>query len=130
MRAVVDASVWVDALVDAPRRDAALRILADVEAWAPSLVDVEVMSALARLERARSLTGPEADDALAEWLDAPLDRVESEMLLADAWPLRHALRTTDALYVALARVLDCSLVTSDARLARAPLDGLTVVLVR
>lgn len=41
-------------------------------------------------------------------------------LLVEAWKLRHNLIVHDALYVALARQLDATLVTGDKRLARAP----------
>ena len=37
-----------------------------------------------------------------------------------AWELRNNLTPYDAVYVALAEVLDATLVTTDARIARAP----------
>jgi predicted nucleic acid-binding protein len=43
-----------------------------------------------------------------------------EPLLDRVWALRHNLSANDAVYVALAEVLDASLVTSDRRLAHAP----------
>lgn len=42
------------------------------------------------------------------------------MLAARAWELGPNLSTYDAAYVALAEHLDATLVTTDARLARAP----------
>ena len=44
----------------------------------------------------------------------------SAPLLVEAWKLRHNLIVHDALYVALARQLDATLITGDKRLARAP----------
>jgi predicted nucleic acid-binding protein len=50
-------------------------------------------------------------------------------LLGRIWELRDNVTAYDATYVALAEALDCSLVTADARLARAsgPLCPITVL---
>jgi len=45
------------------------------------------------------------------------------------WELRHNLSACDASYVALAELLDCSLLTADARLAGAPDMRCSVTLV-
>lgn len=42
-------------------------------------------------------------------------------LLNRVWELRDNLSAYDASYVALAELLDCSLLTANARLSRAPL---------
>ncbi len=130
MRAVVDASVAVDSLVPGLRRTAALAALAEVEAVAPDLVTGEVLSALARLERAGTVTSEEATDAVTAWTDAPVDHVPSALLATRVWRLRGALRVADAFYVALALELGVPLLTSDARLTRAPLPPITITLVR
>jgi predicted nucleic acid-binding protein len=130
MMAVVDASVWVDALLDGPRRNGALLAVETLEPWAPQLIDSEVVSAIARLERAGVVTSAEADTAMADWGSVRVERASSDLLLDDVWALRHSIRTTDAFYVVLARILGCPLITSDARLARAPVGDLTVTLVR
>jgi predicted nucleic acid-binding protein len=49
-----------------------------------------------------------------------LRRVEHRPLVARAWQLRGNLTIYDAMYVALAELLDAPLVTSDGRLAGAP----------
>ena len=41
-------------------------------------------------------------------------------LLDRVWELRESLSAYDASYVALAELLDCNLLTADARLSRAP----------
>ncbi len=54
-------------------------------------------------------------------LAAPIKRVEPKALLAESWALADELgwaKTYDANYVAVARILDCRLVTLDARLQR------------
>ena len=130
MRVVADASTIIDAILDGPRRDGALRALNGTEVWVPQHVDAEVMSAIARLERGGSITTSEADQAIARWRQMPVERMESSALLAQAWLMRASVRTSDAIYVALAILLACPLVTSDARLSRAPITGVTVTLIR
>ena len=41
-------------------------------------------------------------------------------MLDRVWELRDNLSAYDAAYVALAEIIDCPLVTADARLSRAP----------
>ena len=56
-------------------------------------------------------------DDLAEF--APM-RWDHEPLLHRVWELREIVTPYDAVYVVLAEMLDAQLVTSDARLSRAP----------
>jgi predicted nucleic acid-binding protein len=49
-----------------------------------------------------------------------LQRHAHEPLLDRVWELRHNLSAYDAVYVALAEVLDTRVLTCDGRLARAP----------
>ncbi|MEA2234260.1 MAG: hypothetical protein QOD83_4076 [Solirubrobacteraceae bacterium] len=52
---------------------------------------------------------------------AAIERVEPKSLATDSWAVADELgwaKTYDANYVALARILDCRLVTLDARLRR------------
>jgi len=50
----------------------------------------------------------------------PGERFDQRFLLDRAWELRGSMRSWDALYVTLAEALDATLLTRDARLARAP----------
>lgn len=54
----------------------------------------------------------------------PLEVVEQRV-----WQLRDQVRITDGYYVACAELLDAALLTCDARLARAPLTGVSILLV-
>ncbi|MFV0406491.1 MAG: PIN domain-containing protein [Propioniciclava sp.] len=49
---------------------------------------------------------------------------------AHAWDLRESVRINDGFYVAAALALNADLLTSDARLSRAPRLGVTVTLLR
>jgi len=130
VRRIVDASALIDALLPTTRRDAAVQALSGHELWAPGILDLEVMSAIWRLVRAGEVTADEADRAITHLGTAPIRRLGAPALRERAWPLRTSLRISDAFYVAAARALDADLVTSDARLSRAPSLGVTVVLLR
>lgn len=122
---VLDASVLAEYLVYGERADAAREWIFDDsrQVWAPELVDAEVGHVLRREERRGDLDGETASDALWELDRLPVERVSHEVLLRYAWTLRHNVTFYDALYVALAEMLDEPLVTFDARLARSGVDA-------
>lgn len=129
MRVVLDASAGVDSVLAGYRGARVLDAMSGAELWAPSLVDSEVLSALARMERAGVVTSAEATRGLAAWSRIECERVPSELLLHEAWSRRNSLRVSDAQYVALADRLGAPLLTSDARLARAPVGDVEVQLI-
>ena len=118
---VVDASAVVDAVVH-ERADPALteRLRADSQLHAPHLIDVEVAHALRRLVALGELSSDRASDARVDVAELPIRRYPHRPLLERAWELRDSLSAYDAVYVALAELLEAPLVTCDERLARAP----------
>lgn len=129
MTIVLDASAAVDALVPGQNRDTTRDHFRRGALIAPHLVDSEVASALARMERAGTISRTEADRAVRDWQRLPCERVSVGRLLTEIWELRRSIRITDAHYVALARRLGVTLLTSDARLARAPVKGVSILLI-
>lgn len=127
---VVDASAVIDALLPTPRRRRVLTELRVDELWAPSILDLEVISALARLERTGQISTAEAERAIADLRTAPIRRIEAGALTDLAWSMRTSVRISDGFYVAAARLLEARLLTCDARLGRAPLGDVTVTVVR
>lgn len=118
---VVDASILVEFLGGGKHSQKVDERLADEEhtLWAPHLIDAEIGQALRR-QVLRGRLAPElARDAVWEINDLPIERVEHELLIQVAWDLRDNFSFYDALYVALALMLDEPLLTFDARLARA-----------
>ena len=114
---VVDASATVSALLNAgPAR----RALADQQLHAPHLVDCEVANALRRGVAARRLEADAAWTALDRWRRLGVTRYPVTGFLDRVWELRENISVYDASYVALAELLDCSLLTADARLGRVP----------
>jgi predicted nucleic acid-binding protein len=123
---VVDASVLVDALLI----DGAARArLAEANLQAPDLIDAELLSVLRRLVLTGRLPEQHALRALATSQHLGLRRHVSRHLWSRAWDLRANLTAYDALYVALAEQLGATLLTADARAARAPGLRCTVELI-
>lgn len=114
---VVDASAALSALLNAgPAR----RALAREQLHAPHLIDSEVANALRRLVAAKQLDADVGWTALDGFRHLGMTRYPVFSLLDRVWELRDNLSAYDASYVALAELLDCELVTADARLSRAP----------
>src|SRR5207237_7191547 len=86
----------------------------------PHLVDIEIAQALRRYEKDGEVDGGDAADLLEDLRALDLQRHAHEPLSGRVWALRHDLTAYDAVYVALAEVLDAALLTCDGRLARAP----------
>lgn len=127
---VVDASALVDVLARTPRGDRVTKHLATEEpVVAPELVDVEVLSALARLQRAGAVGAATADRGVALLASMPMRRISHTHLTDEVWQLREHVRIADAFYLACARVVGGTLLTTDARLGRAPVPEVTVTVV-
>ena len=124
---VADASAAVLALLN---DGDARRSLATEAVAVPHLADSEVANAL----RAQSLRGGFGDDqaaaALDRWARLGLRRYGVIGLLPRIWELRANLTAYDATYVALAEALECSLLSADGRLARAPGPRCAITVVR
>jgi len=117
---VVDASCLYEVVVDGVDAEAVrARLADDDDQAAPHLVDAEVL-ALIRRDHLRGVLDPTAARQAVEDLFAwPGLRYGHQALLQRAWELRATVRSWDALYVALAEAFGATLVTLDARLARA-----------
>ena len=117
---VVDASVLAVALLDdGADGDAVRRRLHGETLAAPALIDLEVVSVWRGLARGGHVDARRVGLALDDLRYLPIERVEHTPLLARCWDLRDNLTVYDAVYVALAEVLEASLLTGDRRLARA-----------
>lgn len=128
---VLDASALVLALSGKTDAASALRArLVGVRSHAPHLIDAEVGNVLRRHERESRLSADEALLGLRAAGALVDHRYPHVGPLADlAWTWRHNLSFYDALYVALAVLLDVPLITGDVRLSRAPHLSCTIELV-
>ncbi len=123
---VLDASAVIDLLVRSDDGERVRRHLAgDADATLITVahLDAEVFVGLARLHRAGELAAIEIDELLRRLARLDVRRVPIGGALLDAaWRMRDNIAARDALYVAAARDLDCGLLTTDQRLARAVPD--------
>jgi predicted nucleic acid-binding protein len=83
-------------------------------------VDGESAHALRRCVREGALDADSAAAAVDDLGSLDLERHAHEPLLDRVWALRRHLTACDAVDVALAEALECTLLTCDRRLARAP----------
>lgn len=118
---VVDASVLSVALLDdATDGDLSRARLQGEQLLAPALIDLEVVSVWRGLARGGHLDAKRVRLALEDLRELPLQRVDHTRLVTRCWELRDNLTVYDASYVALAETLGATLLTGDARLAKAP----------
>ncbi|WP_277208096.1 type II toxin-antitoxin system VapC family toxin [Isoptericola croceus] len=85
---------------------------------APALLPFEVSNVLRRQWSAGHLTRSEAATALDDFHDLAVKLWPFAALHPRVWELGGSMTSYDAAYVALAELLDATLVTSDARLSR------------
>lgn len=119
---VLDASALVELILATPAgKSVAARIVDPGESLhAPHLADVEVVQVLRRYVGEGDINVETAAAALHDLRALDLQRHAHELLLERVWELRENLTAYDAVYVALAELLDGPLLTGDARLSRAP----------
>ena len=117
---VVDASCMFEVLTEGPLdQQVSRRLATDANHVVPHIVDVEVFGAIRRDHHRGLLDGTQAAQAVARLADWPAKRFGHQLMLGRAWELRDTVRGWDAMYVALAEILDAVLITTDVRLARA-----------
>lgn len=116
---VVDASAVVDYILGSTRSVRIGDVLARAdEIHAPELMTVEVVSAIVRLTRRGQIPAERANLALTHLAQLAAVRHRHDPLMARAMVLSARFSTYDAVYVALAEVLQATLLTRDTRLAR------------
>jgi predicted nucleic acid-binding protein len=121
----VDASVVVDLLARfRPQSLEELLWAPETVLAAPELIDIEVLNVLRKLDRAGAIPASRVAELPTQIRALRIRKYRHDSLLDGIWALRNMVTACDAAYVALARLLDATLITRDARLARAP--GLNV----
>jgi predicted nucleic acid-binding protein len=128
---VVDASVVLEALLRTPAAEAvnARWLAAQQTLHAPHLLDIEVAHVVRRLAAIGNIDAERGRTALADLADFPLRRYPHALFLKRVWELRQSFTAYDAVYVALAEMLDVPLLTRDQRLAAAARAHVRVELV-
>jgi len=118
---VLDASAFALLFTGSdPRADEADRVLRADPVWVvPEQWHVEVLAVIRRLLLGGKLDPGQADAAVAALATATVAVTPTAPLLGRMWQIRDNLSAYDAAYVAAAEVRDATLVTADARIARA-----------
>ena len=118
---VIDASVLANALGDDAQDGRAARseLRAAGEFLAPDLIDVETVSVLRKRWLLGALSVDRLDAAVSDLEELGFERVPTRRLIWRACELRANVTAYDAVYVALAELAGCELLTGDARLGRA-----------
>jgi predicted nucleic acid-binding protein len=120
-RIVCDASAIVAMLVDVGDAGRwAADMFTGAELFAPMLMPFECANVLRRQELSGIVSADQSAQAHADLLDLSVELWPYDILASRVWGLRSNLSSYDAAYVALAEVLDTSLVTLDRRIQRAP----------
>ena len=108
-----------DPAVDA-RVDRATRLLSDDPEWVvPEMWRTEVLNVVRGLALGGKLSGPAAEFAVSWLRDITVVTAPTRPLLSRMWELRANLSAYDASYVAAAESYGLTLVTADARIAKA-----------
>ena len=126
---VIDASALVELLTHSPLAANIDQVIGDTDLIAPDVLNPEVLQSLRGLERGGRLTSARASLAVTRLAEISIPRIPTQGLLHEAWSIRANISAYDACYVALARMLGCSLLTTDRPLARAPDLGVPLIVV-
>jgi predicted nucleic acid-binding protein len=130
IRYVIDASAAAEYLLRTPLGLTLADLMAGAFILAPALLDVEVLSVLRRAVLRQQLAEQRAWLALEDLLAWPIERIAHPVLLQEAWRHRHNVSAYDAFYVAVARLYEASLLTTDGPLTHAPALDIVVQNVR
>ena len=131
MLIVVDASAMIEVLLRTTKAVIVERHLREADGGldAPHLIDVEIAQVLRRFVLRGDLSAERAGLALLAHEQFPLRRHPHTTLLPRLWRWRNNLSAYEAVYVALAEVLEAPLVTCDGHLDKAAGAGVDVVVV-
>jgi predicted nucleic acid-binding protein len=126
---VVDASAFLDVLLRTPAAPTLEEqlFLDGQTLHAPHLVDVEVAQVLRRYVTRREISTTRGKQALDDFSIFPLTRYPHHPFLRRIWELRDNVSAYDAMYIALAEVLNAPLLTSDRRLAATARHRATII---
>lgn len=114
---VVDTSVVLYVLLEGKQDDVLRRRLSEPRTLhAPHLIDYEFGNALRGLRLGGRITERLADEARADFAELRIERHPGATTTERAWQLRKNHTAYDAAYIALAELLDCPLLTGDAKL--------------
>ncbi|MBI1239008.1 MAG: PIN domain-containing protein [Alphaproteobacteria bacterium] len=119
---VIDASLALDIAVvtaDGARVRETLSAAGQALA-APEVIELEILQALRRLVRQKTITSSRARTALGLFAALEIERYSHVPLRPRIWALRENLTAYDAAYFALAELIDAPLWTRDGKFKSVP----------
>ncbi len=118
---VADASAVIEVLLGTPTAPQVAQQLFEIgqTVHAPHLLDLEVAHSIRRYVAIGDIGETRGRAAIGNMVDMQIRRYPHDALLPRVWELRGNLSAYDAVYVALAEMLDAPLLTRDRRLADA-----------
>ncbi len=118
---VVDASAVIELLLRTPAAKSVEAHLFESgqTLHAPHLLDIEVAQVIRKYAAKGEIGDERARVALDDLANLRMQRYPHDFLLPRVWELRNNMTAYDAVYVALAEVLNAALLTRDKRLANA-----------
>jgi predicted nucleic acid-binding protein len=118
---VVDASAVIELLLRTPAaKSVETHLFASGQTLhAPHLLDIEVAQVIRKYAVKGEIDDERGRAALDDLANLRMQRYPHDFLLPRVWELRNNMTAYDAVYVALAEVLNAALLTRDARLANA-----------
>ncbi len=122
MTLVVDASAVAEILFGTESGRRAAASLDGHELIAPQHLTAEVASVIRGWSLSQQISDEQALRAFSEFDALGVEQVPMMSLLPSVYSLRHNLSAYDAMYVVLARAVQCQLLTLDVRLAAAAED--------
>lgn len=128
---VVDASVALKWVLPEEYSAQAIQLLErGLELMAPPLITVEVAHNLIKRVRRKQLSAAQAERALAQ-IEGQVDLTDVANLWRSPYAaaVMHQISAYDACYVALAKQLECELITADRRLYNALAPSTAVIAV-
>ena len=122
---VLDASACLELLLATPTGNKVAKWIRPPEEdiHVPHLLDLEIAQTLRRYVLNRVLAARRAELALQHLRQMDFERHRHDLLMPRIWALRDNLTAYDAAYTALAEVLKATLLTTDRKLAAAPVKA-------
>jgi predicted nucleic acid-binding protein len=115
---VMDASAVIAILLDPTGKgEEVYQAVRDSELLAPTVLPYEVFNVLRRRWSAGMLSEGDAQRALDAFEELEIDLWQWLTLRDRVWGLKGSITTYDAAYIALTQLLDCPLITANAKLA-------------
>jgi len=115
---VLDASAVVSYLFEDSVARARIKSLVDAAYLiAPVIMPFEVANVIRRRLSARMITPDAAENAWVGLAELDVEPWQWATLAPRIWELRGSITSYDASYVALAEIMQCPLITADAKLA-------------